>query len=50
MKTARSSPEQNVTREEMVTMLFQLLAERGQHLETVVTALNAYKDSAKVSS
>lgn len=43
-------PEQNVTREEMVTMLFRCWQSEGNTWKTDVTALNAYKDSAKVSS
>ena len=43
-------PEQNVTREEMVTMLFRCWQSEGNTYKTDVTALNAYKDSAKVSS
>ena len=43
-------PEQNVTREEMVTMLFRCWKSEGNTWKTDVTALNAYKDSAKVSS
>lgn len=43
-------PEQNVTREEMVTMLFRCWQSEGNTWKTDVAALNAYKDSAKVSS
>ena len=43
-------PEQNVTREEMVTMLFRCSQSEGNTWKTDVAALNANKDSAKVSS
>ena len=39
-----------MTREEMVTMLFRCWQSEGNTWKTDVTALNAYKDSAKVSS
>ena len=43
-------PNQNITREQMVTMLFRCWQSEGNTWKTDVAALNAYKDSAKVSS
>lgn len=43
-------PDQDVTREEMVTMLYRYWQSTGKTAQTDASALNAFKDKAKVSS